>query len=265
MKHLSKLLILTILCTILIEAKADNEIKLKNIKGTATGGIHATPAFVIEQAIKNAKLNALTRAGIAEEITAYQNLFKNETNNNYEEVFTSDIFTNVSGVVTDVSITDTLAQFDSKTMTLRIEVTLDAKVIKYSEKEDQTFDAWVEGVKSFYNNHEVLKLTIKPTKQCYARIFMIAKEQESYILYPNDYESDNTLMQNTPQHFPTIDIDYILETNLSSEPHRLIIVLLKEPIQYTNKVAYKPILDWIMRISPEKRVVKTLSFTVVKN
>ncbi|MFO7864527.1 MAG: hypothetical protein R6U85_11040 [Salinivirgaceae bacterium] len=245
---------------------ADNKtIKVENIEGQAIGGVNASPASIIDQAIKNAKLKALSKAGIHEEISAYQNLFKSETDENYEEVFMSDIFTSVSGVVSNITVRDTIAHFDPKTFTLKVSVTIDATVIKYDKKEDRTFDAWIEGIKAFYPNNSTISFTIKPTLDCYARIFIVAKNQESYVLFPNDHESDIKLQANTEQAFPIENLDYWLDTEIDKEPHRIIIVLLKKPIPYTNKVAYKPILDWIMSISPEKRVVKTFGFTVVKS
>ncbi|MDA3867430.1 MAG: DUF4384 domain-containing protein [Salinivirgaceae bacterium] len=245
---------------------ADNKtIKVKNIKGQAIGGVNASPASIIDQAIKNAKLIALSEAGIHEEISAYQNLYKSETDENYEEVFMSDIFTSVSGVVSNINVRDTVAHFDPKTFTLKVSVTIDATVIKYDKKEDRTFDAWVEGIKAFYQNNSIISFTVKPTQDCYARIFLIAKNQESYVLFPNDHESDIKLQANTEQTFPTEELDYWLDTEIDKEPHRIIIVLLKKPIPYTNKVAYKPILDWIMSISPETRVVKTFGFIVAKD
>lgn len=246
-------------------AQKDKTIKLKDIKGKAIGGIISSPAQVINDALKNAKLNALMKAGIHEHINIYQNLFKSETPGEYEEVFTSNVFTNIKGVVTSVSITDTIASFDPKTYTFRAEVTIDAKVLKYDKEEDRTFDAWTEGIKSFYNNNESLTFKIKPTKDCYVRVFIIASQQESYVLFPNEYETDFKLTANTQQIFPTTEIEYTMYTKMTQEPHRVIIVLLKEAIPYTGKVAYKPILDWIFNISPDKRVVKTIGFSVIQN
>ncbi|PLX17241.1 MAG: hypothetical protein C0599_14040 [Salinivirgaceae bacterium] len=254
-----------IFSAISLNAQKNKTIKLKDIKGTAIGGIISSPAQVINDALKNAKLNALMKAGIHEHINIYQNLFKSETPGEYEEVFTSNVFTNIKGVVTSVSITDTIASFDPKSYTLKAEVTIDAKVLKYDKEEDRTFDAWTEGIKSFYNNNEALSLKIKPTKECYVRMFLIARQQESYILFPNKYENDFKLTANSQQIFPSTEIEYIMNTKITQEPHRLIIVLLKEPIPYTGKVAYKPILDWIFNISPDQRVVKSIGFSVIKN
>lgn len=248
-----------------LQAQNNKTIKLKDIKGNAVGGIISSPAQVINNALKNAKLNALMKAGIHENINIYQNLFKTETPGEYEEVFTSNVFTNIQGVVTSVTVTDTIVHFNPQTYTLKAEVTIDAKVLKYNKEEDKTFDAWIEGIKSFYNDNEALTFKIKPTKDCYLRAFLIARQQESYILFPNQYEKDFKLKANEQQILPSINIEYIMNTKITQEPHRLIIVLLKEAIPYTGKVAYKPILDWIFNISPEKRVVKTIGFSVIKN
>ncbi|HKK58912.1 MAG TPA: DUF4384 domain-containing protein [Salinivirga sp.] len=249
-----------------VSAQSDNIISVKNIKGQAIGGINTAPAEIIEKAIKNAKLNALTKAGIHEQINTYQNLYRSETSQDYEEIFMSDVFTNISGVVQSVTIKDTVARFDESNYALKVTITADAKVIKYDKKEDRTFDAWVEGIKNYYNSPSPATFKIKPTEDCYAQIFLIAREQESYQLYPNQYEKQQLLKAHKEHSFPTVPyIDYELSTKLKQEPHRLIIVLLKEAIPFTGKVAYKPILDWIFSISPEKRVVKSFGITVIKN
>jgi hypothetical protein len=247
-----------------LQAQKNKTIKLQDIKGNAIGGIISSPAKVIGDALKNAKLNALMKAGIQEHINIYQNLFKSETPGEYEEVFTSNVFTNIKGVVTSVEITDTIMSFDPKTYTLKAEVLINAKVLKYGSDEDRTFDAWIEGVKSFYKNNEQFEFKIKPTKDCYARVFIIARNQKPYIIFPNEYDKDFKLTANVQHSFP-MNVNITMTTEMTQEPHRLIIVLLKEAIPYTGKVAYKPILDWIFNISPERRVVKTNGFSVIKN
>ncbi len=265
MKNILYIVIL-LFFTLNASGQKKNVILVKNINGQAIGGINTAPAEVIEKAIKNVKLNALSEAGIHEQINTYQNLYRSETSEDYEEIFMSDVFTNISGIVQSVSIKDTIAQFDASNYALKVTITADAKVIKYDKKEDRTFDAWVNGIKNFYKSPSPATFTIKPTADCYAQIFLIAREQESYQLYPNQYEKKQILKANQENAFPTVSyIDYELTTNLKQEPHRLIIVLLKESIPFTGEVAYKPILDWIFSISPEKRVVKSFGITVIKN
>lgn len=244
----------------------DKTIELENIQGQAIGGINTAPIEVIERAIKNAKINALTKAGIHEEINTYQNLFRSETAEEYEEVFMSDVFTNISGVVQSVIVKDTVARFDPTNYGLKVTVITDATVIKYATKEDRTFDAWVKGIKSVYPSSSLATFELKPTQDCYVRAFLIAREQESYQLFPNEYEKDFMLKANQVQKFPTLSyLDYELTTKMEKEPHRIIIVMVKEQIPYTSEVAYKPILDWIFSIPPEKRIVKSFGITVIKN
>ncbi len=264
MRIIVSLVILVLITTTTSYSQDTQTIQVKNITGRAIGGINDSPAKTINRAVKNAKIEALTEAGIHEQINTYQNLYKSETDEEYAEVFQSDIFTNINGVVRSVKITDTIAQFDPVSYIFNVEVKINADVIKYNKKQDRTFDAWVEGIKPFYNSGENLSFTIKPTKPCYLRAFLIARDQESYAIFPNNHEKDIQLKAMETTTFP-IDAYYEMTTQQKKEPHRLIIVLVKEKIPYTKEVAYKPILNWIFSISPQKRVVKNYGFTVVKN
>ncbi len=264
MRIIVSLIILALVNTAALFGQDTQTTQVKDITGRAIGGINNSPAELINMAVKNAKIEALSAAGIHEQINTYQNLYKSETDEEYAEVFQSDIFTNISGVVKSVQITDTIAQFNPETFTLMVEVKIKAEVVKYNKKQDRTFDAWVDGIRPFYNNGQNLSFTIKPTKPCYLRAFLIARDQESYAIFPNSVEKDIELKPMETNTFP-LDAYYEMTTQQKKEPHRIIIVLVKEKIPYTNEVAYKPILNWIFSISPQKRVVKNYGFTVVKN
>lgn len=239
---------------------------IDNATGYAIGGESATPEQVKQKAINQAKINALKKAGIEENINSYSNLFRSETNDKMEELFTSDILSNINGTVKNVEIIDAKLGVTNEGQ-IKYDVIIKCTVVKYKTKNDASFDAWIDGVKKVYKGGEGLSFTIKPTQNCYVRAFMFT--EESFILLPNDYEQSKLLNAHSNHIFPNPNLveAYQLEIKpgLDKELNRLVIVLLKEDIYYTGKINYKDITDWIMSIPPDEREIKSFAFDVYKN
>ncbi len=245
-----------------VAQKKVKEIKIKEVKGVATGGDLETIDQVTQRAINEAKVEALKRAGIAENISSFSDYFRSEDNESYDELFTSDILSDIRGAVKNVEVLDTKKRFDQSGR-LKIEVIINCTVIKYLTEKDMTFDAWVEGVGMFYQNEENLIFTIKPSKDTYLKIFIFG-ESEAFQLFPSEYEPSYLLKEGQQHKFPSETIDYTLFTHKKSEIHRMVMVFMKEDIPYTKEVEYKEIIDWIFSIPPDMRAIKSFGFSVVQ-
>jgi hypothetical protein len=246
--------------------KKTSEHKINHAIGIGIGGDEMTPEQVRQKAINDAKLKALKEAGIEENIKSYSNFFRAETEDNMEELFTSDILSQINGTVKEIEILDT-KRFVTPEGQTKIEVTIKCTVVKYKTKNDMTFDAWIEGIKPGYKTGEGLSFTIKPTQNCYVRAFMFT--DQSYVLLPNDYEESNQLLAKTGYQFPNPKLveSYemvIEEKDLERELNRLVIVLLKDDIYYTGPVKYKDITNWIMSIPPDERHIESFSFEIYR-
>ena len=266
LKHTKLVLVLFFELLFIFSAYAGKdykEIKLKNIQGVAVGGETETLEQVKIKAVNNAKIEALRKAAIEENINSYSNLFKSEDSNKYEELFTSNVFSNIRGSVKDVIITNLKKEFTPEGQ-MKVFVVINCTVIKYNTTSDLTFDAWIDGFKLFYNNNEALEFTVKPSQEAYLRAFLITND-DAYVLFPNDYEKSYVLKKDTEYPFPSQKIEYILTAEKKSKVHRVIVVLLKEDIPYTDEVTYKNITKWIFNIPPDKRVIKSFGFSVVNN
>jgi hypothetical protein len=142
------------------------EISLKNIKGIAVGSNTESIDQVIKRAVSEAKIEALKQAGIEENIASFTNYFQSENNNTYEELFTSDILSDIRGAVKHVEIIKTEKTFN-EFGNLEIEVIINCTVVKYISEKDITFDVWVDGVGLFYANESKLLFKIKSSKHIY--------------------------------------------------------------------------------------------------
>lgn len=244
--------------------KKTEEFQLMGITGDAIGGEQLSPEQVKQKAINNAKINALKKAGIEENINSYTDYFRKESDNTFEELFTSDILSNIEGTVKDIEVVDTRPSFTAENQ-IKYVVTINCTVVKYNVTKDLSFDAWIEGIQPFYQSGSGLTFSIKPTIPCYARVF--AFTDEPYPIYPNEWEKSKLLPALEITNFP--DLDKINSYEVSAEKkdketHRLIIVLLKNDLYYTGKVGYKEIIDWIMTIPPDERKLETFTFEVFK-
>lgn len=241
------------------------KIKIDKASGTGTGDEKTSIDEVRNRAVNEAKIEALKLAGIAENISSYQNLYKTEDKKDYSEIFQSDVLVNIRGCVVDVKI-----EKEEKGITpegfLKVSVTISCTVLKFTTEPDLTLDAKVEGVSGAYRNNDKMTLRVLPNIDCYMRIFQVSHElKQSSLLYPNDLHANQLFTKNKEYQFPNDRYDLIMETNLEIEKVNLIIVLIKEDIPYTdNEVSYEKIYRWINTIPPDKRKIITQGFSIVK-
>ena len=119
----------------LIAQEKVKEFVLKNIQGTAIGSDNESVNQVVQRAVDKSKIEALKRAGIEENIASFSDFFRYENNDNYEELFTSDILSDIRGAVKEVEITETKKSFD-KFGKLNVEVNINCTDVKYISDKD---------------------------------------------------------------------------------------------------------------------------------
>lgn len=251
---------------------AQETVKVEFVKGSAfvVGDISENQAR--RQAINAAKLEALRQAGIQEHISAYEALYTSQVNNDFSQFFSSDAFQEIQGAVKLTEIVNESKSIDKATGLIRYEVTLHAEVIKYTGLPDPAFDAVVEGVKAVYGHGELLEFLVKTTTDAWLHVFNLT-ENESYLMFPNRYESNNHLKAGITYTFPQAKIDYRLEaSNNGYEVNRLVFVFTKKPMQYlqTRESGYDQIVvndqifNWIYSITPDQRKLISYSFIIRK-
>jgi hypothetical protein len=250
------------------QVSAQKQVKVSGIKGTAfiSGDVSPNQAKLI--ALNDAKINALKAAGIGENIKSYQLLFSSQEKNEFSQFFSSDIQSEIQGAVSSYEITNQ-ATVKKSDEVLNIEITIDASVIKYETKPDNTFDAYIEGLKAVYNNHDKLTFTVKTTQDCYLTIFNIT-DVDATLMYPNNYEKQNSFNSIKVYHFPLGQVDYALETDLKEkESNRLIFVFTKTAVPFIKMdkdqvTTNEAIFNWIYSIMPDQRKVEYRSLVIQK-
>ncbi len=245
--------------------KKPKEVHITDIWGTAIQSTTESFFSCKQRAINEAKTNALRKAGISENVTSYSVFFKSEVDGKYSDIFKTDILNDMKGYVivnTENELKKELDDFGN----LVIKINLDVTVLKYANERDRTFDAWVKGLnqKGFLSTDPVT-FSIKPSQDMYIRIFDLV-DQKVYPLYPNEFEPNSIFLKEQEIDFPTSsELKYLFEFEGERESHNFIILLLKEDIPYTStSVESKDLLNWIFKIPPHQRLVKTYSFDVYK-
>src|ERR1035438_6449104 len=122
-----------------VNGYSQKSINVKDITGTAFIDGDISPNKAKIDALNDAKINALKKAGIEEHINSYQMLFTSQAKNDYTQFFNSDIQSEIQGAVKTYKIKSERVYINSNNVIVS-EVIIDAWVIKYDSKPDIKFD-----------------------------------------------------------------------------------------------------------------------------
>lgn len=242
--------------------------QVSNARGAAiiTGRISESEAR--REALRQAKVEALRLAGVSENLSAYEMLFRSETDMDYSEFFTSDIQSEMQGAVSHYEIVEKKRSVDPVSGLFQVEKAIQATVVLYDIKPDPEFSVRVDGVKGIYENGETLTFQVRPTMDSYLHIFNIT-DNEAYLMYPNPWEERRKLSGGQTIAFPFGYVDYYLEKQGNQpEANRLIFVLTKQNVAFNNYLGEEQyakaedIFAWIYTLSPDIRTVDYQTFTI---
>jgi hypothetical protein len=277
MKNIILIIIATIISITLFPQKI---VTIKNVKGSyilpPKSDISLKTAY--EKAVNEAKLEALRKAGVPENISSSDILTTNQKGDNFKQELSSILAVELSGAVLNDTV---LNQSMSKDQfgNIVVEVVINADVIKYEKLSDPSFEFKVNGIKEYYENNDLMKFSFLPLSDGYLKIFNI-NDAENYLIYPYKDKENPQLNDETGKlfdiaqeyQFPlnknmgnpaTKEVGYMLYTELAREHNYLIFVFTKENIAFAEKPTYKNILSWMYRITPDKRKVQFFDFVIV--
>ena len=247
-------------------AFASKNIDVTNIVGESYVQGDVSPKQAKKEALNEAKIEALRKAGVGESISAQQLLFRSEVKGDFSDFFNSSSQIEIKGAVKDYKIISE-RMYCKDSLVVVYEVVIDATVIKYSKTTDSSFDVDIQGIKSVYEPNKMLKFSLKSTQSCFLTIFNITDE-EAYVLYPNSYEKASQLQKLGVYQFPTGKLNYKLtNTSGKAETNRLIFVFTKKPVTYIkmneNQVTtVENVFSWIYSMSPDQRKLAYHSYFI---
>jgi hypothetical protein len=211
------------------------------------------------KALENAKQEALSKAGITEDINSYSDLFRSETSGSYQELFASAVFTNIRGSVSNVQILQEKLGITSEKL-IKCEIQISCDVLKYKSLPDNMYKAEISGLKPFYFEGELLNWSVEVSKDSWMYVFCIPQNQnDAYFLFPNEWEKAFKLNSGKKYDFPkNVKYEQFLDSDFE-QADRIIFVFTKDKYPYTGDITYKNICDWIFSIEPDQRIVESFA------
>lgn len=238
----------------------NQEINLENVSGKASAqSINEAKT----KAIENAKINALQKAGIEENLNSYTDLFRAESGNNYEELFASGVFIDIRGAVKNVDIVEEKSRIVEGEYIV-VDVLINCTVIKYMSSPDPLFSVDISGILPFYFNEDNLNFRVTSSQDCWLKVYVFT-QSEAYELFPNKIENSFQLQKNVKYDFPLIAKYYMTCNKLEQETNRIVFILMKNDYPYAGEISYKSISDWIFSLPPSERVIYSFTTIVHKN
>ena len=228
----------------------------------------------LDKALADAKEQALRQAGVKENIHSFTSLSVLEDNESFEEVFNSEIFSDIGGTITKWDyVSSPTKGFDAKSNSFSISFTIWARVKKYKTKNDPTFKAKVLVIKPSYKHGEYIDFEVKFYQDSYLNVFYISSK-ESSILYPV-IEGDKRFADKLYKVDEIKKFNYIkAKTELLSEYGRILIVITKESYPYIDSkkdenglstiTEIESIMEWLGSIEPNNRDEYFYEFTISK-
>ena len=236
-----------------------------------------------EEALIEAKKEALRKAGISEQIYSTQILTSSSKNDKLDENFIEDVFLNIGGTIKSWEYVQKPYKKHKDGMDF-VSVTIKAKIKKYNSKPDPMLNARIEGILPSYKSNvsgkteNNIHITIIPSIDCYLKIFYVSESQTA-MMYPleasnkeNELEifKDKKLIQNESRK-----IDYISPySEKENENGRLFFILTKQPFPYPYSkededgyytvTYFDKIINWYNSIEPNEKNILSEPFSVFR-
>lgn len=219
-----------------------------------------TPKQALEEALEDAKKNALLRAGLPENLFVSNLLHEYGDQREVSRYFHAFSNSELSANILVDSVYQENRTFDQYgNMVVRVEI--GAQVYRYDEPKDPGLNLFIEGLKDVYYENEHISFSVTPSQNGYLTIFAF-NESEAFVLYPFVNEEYNYLsdqksrlfLKGEMEKFPVIkayDPGYSIEMDhpLEDETVLLLFVYTKEDIPWIqNEVTLSSVRSWVYKI-----------------
>jgi hypothetical protein len=244
-------------------AFAQKKVRVENITGRWILSQDITLVQAKENAIREAKAQALRAAGVTESFGESTIFYKVEENNKYQDVFESIATSDIAGEISSFEIVKEQTTAENDQVIVSVTINADVSVNKLSK--DPSLKVDVTGLREVYSSPDKLTFEVNPWKDGYLTVFILAKD-ESGQLFPNYSEKQELLQEGRKYSFPkSKSIDYEVSTNVNVEVNYIVLLFTKNEVKFRDDPSDQNILKFLASISPAEKFVKTHSILIKRN
>jgi hypothetical protein len=237
--------------------------KLESVKGEWVVSNDITIIQARENAINEAKVEALRLAGVPEFVSESNLTYKSEKQIELKELHQSLTTVDVSGEISEFKVVNEEKKIN-EFGNLLYEVWIDATVTIHQTTKDPGFNIEVKGIHDSYSSPDKLVFEIKPWKEGYLTVFILS-ENESGLLFPNRLEKQMKLEAQKTYSFPKSKaLDYEVTTETGVEVNYLLLLYTKSEIPFLMEETSENILKFIAKIDPSEKCLKSYSLLIKK-
>ena len=255
--------------------------RTKNVRGVKGVGRAASIPAAKAAAMSNAKLKALSAAGIPENVYSWGNVMITSSGTTASEARASEF--------ASVMVDGRVRVKSEKYADIRVigegdllESTVEISAEVFVDKEDPTFGIKVDGLKTFYRDGDIVTFDVTTFKDCYLRVFWLSVDANATVsgeqVFPHTtlYE-DNIFKIGGVYNFPGLTDGYIkpghkpkLQAMIESpteneETFMIMVVALKRPVPFTESVcSFKTFAEWWYNIPADERTMKFYAVTTTR-
>ena len=226
-----------------------------------------TPVEALEEALTDAKKNALIKAGISENLLISNLLYAHGTERDIETYFHSISNTELTANILIDSIHTESNRFDQYGNMI-VSVEIEAMVYAYEHPRDPGLFFDLGQLKDVYYENEHIAFSFTPSRDGYLTIFAF-NESGSYLLYPFDNKEHDYLSDTKEQLFVKEEMAWFpineayapgyaveLDGSLTEEMSILLFVYTKKYVPWIDDhISLKSVRSWIYEIPIDQREV----------
>lgn len=251
-----------ILATILVVAlslfTAQAQVKIVTVRAQGKCEISRfiTREQAEERALQEAKNNALSKAGVDENVWSVFGMISQNDGQEFQQAYSEMSVMAVGGLV-HLTEEPVYTEEYSRSEKRRYIVCKIHAEVKKGESVDKSFQVHVDGIAPVYREGELLNLKIHTSQDAHVRVFWFNKEKGAQIL-PNEIQPAHFIEKDIPFRFPDPD-RYSLEIakedkDAETELVNIMVVATKKDYPfYENEVSFQSLLNWIYEIPAQDR------------
>ncbi len=254
--------LLFIACTVCVPFLVSGQEKnVENVKGEWVISNDITPSKARENALNQAKVEALRTAGVPENIFESTLQYRSENPKESNEKFESLVSNSITGEVVDYKIIKEQKRINEFNNWI-YEVWINATVILHKNAKDPGFELDVKNLRENYSSPDKLGFEIRPKKDGYLTIFILS-ESGGIQLYPNKLERSEKFTGQKDYDFPRSKaLDYEVSTDLDFEINYLLFFFTKQEIAFTKEETTQNILRFIANVDPSEKCLRSFAIMI---